>query len=240
MNKQFELFVKNFDLKEEKIKLKYNHSLRVQKICEEIAKSEKYTKEDYKLASLIGLLHDYGRFYQWQKYKTYDDKKSIDHGDYAVERLFEKNEIKDFYKNKENYDIIYEAIKYHNKYEVPKEVKSIQMCNLIRDADKLDILYMYTIDIFKQVEEGDITKKIKEDFYSHKLINSKDIKSDIDITIRSLGLIYDLNFKYSYIYLKENKIIEKMYKKLKNKKILKPYFEEIIKYIERKTGDQKC
>ena len=28
------------------------------------------------------------------------------------------------------------------------------MCNLIRDADKLDILYMYTIDIFKLTEKG--------------------------------------------------------------------------------------
>ncbi|MBR3229904.1 MAG: HD domain-containing protein [Bacilli bacterium] len=240
MNEQFNIFIKKFDIKEEKIKLKYDHSLRVQKICEKIAESEKYTKEDHELASLIGLLHDYGRFYQWQKYKTYEDKKSIDHGDYAVERLFENKEIKDFYRQEKNYNIIYEAIKYHNKYEVPKNVESKKMCNLIRDADKLDILYLYTIDIFKLIEEGNITDKIKEDFYNHKLINSKDIKSDIDISLRSLALIYDLNYKYSYTYLKENKIIEKMYKKVKDKEKLKPYFEEINKYIERKIGDKKC
>ena len=237
MNEQFDLFIKKFDIKEEKIKLKYDHSLRVQKICEKIAKDEKFKEEDYKIASLVGLLHDYGRFYQWKKYKTYEDKKSIDHGDYAVERLFENNEIKDFYKNTENYNIIYEAIKYHNKYKVPDKVESKKMCNLIRDADKLDILYMYTIDIFKLTEKGAVAPKIKEDFYNHKLINSKDIKTDIDVSIRSLGLIYDLNFKYSYTFLKENKIIEKIYKKLQNKEILKPYFEEINKYIESKIGD---
>ena len=145
MNEQFNIFMKKFNLNDKSIKKKYDHSLRVQKKCEEIAISKKYNKEKYTLASLIGLLHDYGRFYQWDKYKTFTDKDSIDHGDYAVKKLFEENEIIDFYKNKNNYIIIYESIKYHNKYEVPKEVQSKEMCNLIRDADKLDILYMYTI-----------------------------------------------------------------------------------------------
>lgn len=240
MNEQFEIFIKQFDLNEKNIKKKYDHSLRVQKICEALATSEKYTEENYELASLVGLLHDYGRFYQWQKYKTYRDKDSIDHGDYAVERLFENNEIKNFYNNKNNYNLIYEAIKYHNKYEVPKTVESKELCNMIRDADKLDILYMYTIGELTLREQGEISDEVKEIFYSHKLLDNKYINSNVDITIRTLCLIYELNFNYSYKYLKENQIIEKMYNKLKNKEKLKPYFEEINKYIERKTGDEKC
>lgn len=240
MNEQFEIFIKQFDLNEKNIKKKYDHSLRVQKICEALATSENYNKENYTLASLIGLLHDYGRFYQWQKYKTYEDKDSIDHGDYAVERLFENNEIKKFYNNKNNYNLIYEAIKYHNKYEVPKTVESKELCNIIRDADKLDILYMYTIGELTLREQGEISDEVKEIFYSHKLLDNKYINSNVDITIRTLCLIYELNFNYSYKYLKENQIIEKMYNKLKNKEKLKPYFEEINRYIERKTGDEKC
>ena len=238
MNEQFDIFIKKFDLNDKNIMLKYKHSLRVQKISEKIAKSENYDKEKYELSSLIGLLHDYGRFYQWKKYKTYKDKDSIDHGDYGAKELFESNQITKFYKNKNNYNIIYEAIKYHNKYKIPDDVQSKEMCNLIRDADKLDILYMYTIGIFTPKEKGNITKKIKETFYKHKLINSKDIKADIDIMIRTLGLIYDLNYNYSYVYLKQDKIIEKIYDKVKDKEKLKPYFEEIYKYIERKIGDE--
>lgn len=237
MNEQFNIFIKNFDTKDENIKRKYNHSLRVQKICEKIAKTEKYTEENYELASLIGLLHDYGRFYQWQKYQTYEDEKSIDHGDYAVERLFKNNEIKNFCSNKKYYNIIYETIKYHNKYEVPQNVESKEMCNLIRDADKLDILYMYTIGELELKEEGQVSDKVKEVFYSHKLLNNRYINSKIDITIRTLCLIYELNFNYSYQYLKDNKIIEKINQKAKDKEKLKPYIEEIKKYIERKTGD---
>lgn len=238
MNEQFNIFMKKFNLNDKSIKKKYDHSLRVQKKCEEIAIFKKYNKEKYTLASLIGLLHDYGRFYQWDKYKTFTDKDSIDHGDYAVKKLFEENEIIDFYKNKNNYNIIYESIKYHNKYEVPKEVQSKEMCNLIRDADKLDILYMYTIGELELKEKGEVSDKVKKIFFSHKLLNSKYIDSEIDVTIRTLCLIYDLNFNYSYKYLKEKQIIEKIFEKTKNKEILKPYFEEIIKYIERKTGEE--
>lgn len=237
MNEQFDKFIKEFNLKDKNIKKKYDHSLRVQKICELIAKNEKYDIEKYELASLVGLLHDYGRFYQWKKYQTYNDRDSLDHGDYAVKELFDNNQITKFYQKEKNYKIIYEAIKYHNKYKIPENVKSKEICNLIRDADKLDILYMYTINELVLNEEGIVTDKVKEIFYNHELLNNKYIKAKIDISIRTLCLVYDLNFKYSYVYLKEKQIMNKIYNKIKEKEKFKPYFEEINKYIERKIGD---
>jgi len=36
---------------------------------------------------IIGLLHDYGRFIQWKKYKTFTDIDSIDHADLGVNLL---------------------------------------------------------------------------------------------------------------------------------------------------------
>ena len=42
-------------------------------------------KEDIKLAELIGLLHDIGRFEQLKRFNTFVDKKSINHGEFGGE-----------------------------------------------------------------------------------------------------------------------------------------------------------
>lgn len=234
MIKEFKKYVKKFNIEEPAILKKYTHSIRVQKISEELAKSENFNPEEYELASVIGLLHDFGRFYQWHKYHTYKDIKSIDHGDYGAQELIEKGLIKKFYPKKENYQIIYEAIKYHNKYSVPDEVKSKKLCNLIRDADKLDIIYMCKIKELNIKDEGKISKQAEENFINEKLVNNKDINSAADLCLRTLSLIYDLNYKYSYEYLKKEKLVESMYNQIKDKEKMKKYFDKINEYIERR------
>ena len=75
-------------------------------------------------------------------------------------------------------------------------------------------------------------------FNKHLLINSIDVVAEADKLIRTIALIFDLNFKYSYKYLKDNMIIEKLFSKLSEKEKFKSYFDEIEKYIERKIGDE--
>ena len=237
MEEEFKKFVQKFDLNVKMIKLKYNHSLRVQKLCEEIAKSEKLSNKNIKIASTIGLLHDYGRFYQWKKYQTYNDIESIDHADYAVQKLFDNGEIKKYYQNEEDYKTIYEAIKNHNKYEVDKNVEFKTMCNIIRDADKLEIIEMYKKGELIAFNEGEISEKVKESFYNHTQVNNYDVNSKADALLRTICLIYNLNFKYSFKYVKENKILDGIFNKIENKEIIKPYFNEIKKYVERKAGE---
>lgn len=244
MNEEFTQFTHNFDFKEKEIKRKYFHSLRVQTLCENIAKEEKLPDDKIAIISAVGLLHDYGRFYQWTKYHTFSDQKSIDHGDYAVDELFNKNHIKDYVKNKKDYSTIYNAIKYHNKYAIPKELKKEDqiMCKIIRDADKLDILYIYTLAGLTSYEKGEITPDIATQFKNHELILSVNRKSKIDYILQTLALVYDLNFSYSFKYLKSNKTIDKIFKQVLNKEKLEPYFIEINKYIDNKIREEeeKC
>lgn len=84
MEKEIKIFndyVKSFDLSNDMIKNKYDHSFRVMKRAEEIAISLNLNEEDIHIASLAGLLHDIGRFNQVKYYDTFEDKKSFDHGD---------------------------------------------------------------------------------------------------------------------------------------------------------------
>ena len=79
-----------------KIDLKISHTVRVENLCIEIANSLNLTKEEVDLAAYCGLLHDIGRFEQWKRYGTYEDRKSIDHGNLGVDLLKENNLIKKY------------------------------------------------------------------------------------------------------------------------------------------------
>ncbi|MBR3199106.1 MAG: HD domain-containing protein [Bacilli bacterium] len=241
MEYEFTKYIETFDKNERMIKLKYNHSLRVKDNCINIAKSEKLDNEQIELAKVIGLLHDYGRFAQWEKHHTFKDYSSFDHADYGVQKLFDENEIEKYWAYKKDYKIIYDAIKNHNKYSLPEDIgESALMSKIVRDADKLDILYLYTVGELTFKNEGEITKEIETVFYNHKQIKNQKMISKADWILWALALVYDLNFNYSYKYLKENKIIEKIYEKIKNKTNLQKYFDEINIYINKKLEVIKC
>ena len=238
LKERFKKHALNYDMNDTAIVRKFYHSYRVMDYCMLLAKYNNFNDEDTKIAMLVGLLHDYARFEQWTKYKTYSDINSIDHGDLAVQRLFDDNEIKDYCTNKNYYDEIYDAIKYHNKYDYPDDLSEHNklLCKIARDADKLDIFYLLGINKDLMEEDSNlISDKISEDFYNNKSLNYIDVKNKCDKIVLILAMVFDLNFKYSYEYLKEYKLIEKIYDNIENKNKFKSYFDYAIKYIEERS-----
>lgn len=203
MEEQLKKYVETFK-KDKNIIKKYTHSVRVEKVSNTLAKNLNLSQGQIEIAKVVGLLHDFGRFYQLDKYKSFNDTISIDHADYGVKLLFEDKMIEKFYTNKEDYDVIYDAIKYHNKYSLPPSAKNIIQCQIIRDADKIDLLYMYSVKIF-EIKEEQISEKVKKDFYNHKLLKNEDKNTLIDHFIGTLSFIYDLCFIPSFEYLKNKK-----------------------------------
>ena len=140
MYREFEEFVyNNFDFNEGAIRRKYYHSKRVSTISKKIAENLSWPLEDVKLATQIGLLHDIGRFDEWTMYKCFN--KNMDHGSYGA-YLLNKEEYEKMF-NIKSYDKqeVLDAIYYHNKLKLPASLKDNKFCKLIRDADKLDIIY---------------------------------------------------------------------------------------------------
>jgi len=231
----FDEYVYKYDMNELPIKQKYEHSYRVMNICNQIAKDLNLNEEDTKLAMVIGLLHDYARFEQWDKFKTFYDEKSIDHGDLAVKILFADNHIDKFDIPLSYYEIIYEAIKFHNKYGYPNNIpeKNEMFCKLIKDADKLDIFYLTSIgEIELFDDDSDVNEIISSEFYKEKLLRKEDRKTNSDKIIFKLAMMYDFNFKYSYKYIKEKGIVDKIFDLVNRNKKLEPYFNYIDKYVE--------
>ena len=142
--KVFKEYIKKYDPTNGKIAIKIAHMYRVAEIAKNTAKYLRLSDEDVRLAELIGLLHDIGRFEQIKQFNTFDDKKSINHGELGIKILFQDNLIRQFIEDTCYDRIIYLAIINHNKNQslLTKDVTKRERLhmNIIRDSDTLDIL----------------------------------------------------------------------------------------------------
>ena len=87
--KAFERYLDQYDREDDKIKLKIVHTYGVVRCMNQITKKMGLSKEERKLAELIALLHDIGRFEQLKRFGSFEPGL-MDHAAYGAEILFEE------------------------------------------------------------------------------------------------------------------------------------------------------
>lgn len=231
VRREFIKYAKKFDLKEQKIMNKFHHSFRVMEYSKEIAISLNLNEKDIELAEVIGLLHDISRFKQWTIYKTYNDNLSFDHGDESVNILKENNFIEKFNINKKYYNIIYMALKNHNKYQIADGLndKELIFSKIIRDADKIDIIKEQGNKLDEVYDK--IDDLLIKDFYLKKQTNNLYVKNERDHIIRMISFVYDFNFKYTFNLILKEKVIENKFNLLINYSNNQEEIEDMEKFI---------
>ena len=137
----FDAYLDQFDRTDEKIRLKIVHTDGVVRYMTEICRRMGLPEEERRLAELIALLHDIGRFEQLKRYDSFE-WDTMDHAAYGVQILFgEQRMIRRFAKEDTWDDIIREAIARHSDfsgYDPSLTSRQLLHVQLIRDADKLD------------------------------------------------------------------------------------------------------
>lgn len=233
----FDEYTSNYDMQDPEINYKYYHSYRVMNIMELLAQKLNLSHEDIELAKVIGLLHDIGRFEQDKLYDSFKDSK-FDHGDYGVKVLKENNILDKTNINQIDYEIVYKAVDNHNQFKINNGLteRELFFAKLIRDADKLDILYALSNKNILNIRQDnkEITKKIEEDFFNNKNINKEDTLSLNDSLIIQFAFIYDINFKETLEIIYKEKYYEKIYERINRKDIFKKYLDYTNKYIEER------
>ena len=138
-------YVREFDTTDELISRKIVHTLGVADYSKEIAKSLNLNEEQIKLAYIIGILHDIGRFKQILLTGTYSDKGGVNHTDMGLKILFDENMITEFVENREYDEIIKNAIANHSLFKINDglDEETLMFSKIIRDADKLDIFRIF-------------------------------------------------------------------------------------------------
>lgn len=245
--KVFKEYVKNYDPNDKKVKLKIAHIERVLQIAKQLAENLNLDEEDVKLAELIGLLHDIGRFEQIKRYHTFVDKNSVNHGELGVKILFEEGLIRDFIEDTKFDEIIKLSILNHNKTTIQEGLTQREKLHaqIIRDADKTDILYLLTFEDKQAAWEKDdlsndkITEEIYREFMEDKKIDYTKRETSADLLVCHFAYVYDLNFKETYKIIKENKYYDEIYKRFifNDKETVEKYnkiYEKVKQYLEEK------
>lgn len=210
---EFIKYTENYDLENERIKAKQEHSLRVMKISKQIAEGLELSQQEIEIATLIGLLHDIARFEQYTQYGTYRDIESIDHGDFGAKIL--QNDIRKYIENSEYDETIIKVVKNHNKFKIEDSLSEKQelFAKIIRDADKIDIFYQSAVRFWKgkenEVEDSTISEYIVQQIKNFSQIKRRKEETPIDNVITVIGFIFDLNFKASFEILKKEDYINK-------------------------------
>ncbi len=200
-------------------KLKEVHTYHVVELSKLIAQKLNLTAEDIKLAELIALLHDIGRFAELELKDKFDNVK-FDHAAYGVKMLFENNLIREFIKDDKYDNIIKKAINNHSRLYVEDglDTRTLLHANIIRDADKLDnfriardddieAIFSECFSVQEKIANSSLTDKIYETVKQNKSVDLRDRITILDCYVCVLAFVFDLNFKESYKIVKENNYI---------------------------------
>jgi len=133
--------------------------------------------------------------------------------------LLEKHKFIDNFTQDLNIkNIIKKAIKNHNKYKIEDTLNEEESmyAKLIRDADKLDIMYemselsYYTKEEIEKIELGTISDEVMTQFRNGQLILKRAKAEVFDGILIYMGFVFDFNYKYSIEILKKENYINKL------------------------------
>jgi len=245
----FERYVSRFKSSDpaytQNIQLKKDHTFRV---CEEIiclGKSHDLSSQDLNLAKTAALLHDVGRFEQYDRYQTFNDHKSEDHAQLSLKVIHQEQVLKEIDPTSQK--LIVCAVSNHNRAALPSSEtnRCLFFSRLLRDADKLDIFYVVTeyyhhhsgpSNQSLELELPDtphISDKVYKDHMAGKIVEAKHVKSLNDFKLFQMAWIYDINFPLTYKLIKERKYLEKIRDALPPSPKVEKIYKTARSYLEK-------
>lgn len=246
----FAEYVEHYNARDEKVRLKIEHTYRVADLCEVIALSLGLPEEEVDLAWLIGLLHDVGRFEQLRQYGTFNDAKSVDHAKCGAEILFTQGKIRDYLEKTEEDELIRTAVAYHNEYRIPEnlEERTERFCHIIRDADKIDILKVnvefpleeiYNVSS-RELRGGQVSEEVLKSFEEEHAVLRALKKTAVDNVVGHISLVYELVYPVSIRLVREQGYLDQLMNFESENPVTQRQFirirEKMTEYLERKKA----
>jgi hypothetical protein len=233
------------------LKLKEDHTRRT---CEEalyLAKELGLSGNQKRIVEVIALFHDIGRFRQFVKYLTYNDPQSVNHCLLGLEVL-KKTKVLEAVDAGER-QLIEKAIEYHGLKELPRDLDGdcLLLAKLIRDADKIDSLYVMT-DCYRQYAENTPGFKLElelpdqpgysdeviEALLSGRRIDYCELRTLNDMKLCLLGWVYDVNFVPTIKRIKQCRLLEMLVDFLPKTEDIKRVKEKIFKYVDFRISQE--
>ena len=135
---EFDKYLEQFDREDDKIKLKVVHTEGVIRCAQDICRRMNLSEEDLRLAELIALLHDIGRFEQVRLYDSFEPGV-MDHAAFGVELLFGAQKMIRKFAAEDQWDaIIRQAIARHSDFSLENGLSPRELLHarIIRETDR--------------------------------------------------------------------------------------------------------
>jgi len=224
MKEWFDNYLQRFNSDEpdmkKNISLKEEHTRRV---CEEIRWLSKELGMDEtsgNLSELCALFHDIGRFEQYARYRTFVDSRSENHAELGAGILKNNGVLTPLPERTR--DLVIKVVLYHNRASVPDDDDSqcVFLTKLLRDADKLDIWRVVTeyysrkdgkknkaieLDLPNTTE---VSKDVYDTIMAKQVVKQPQLKCLNDFKLLQAGWVFDLNFRPTYLRLRQRGYID--------------------------------
>ncbi|MCF8358617.1 MAG: HD domain-containing protein [Prolixibacteraceae bacterium] len=208
------------------LSLKREHINRVIGYSEVISRSLACTDHEVRVALLVALLHDIGRFEQFIKHRTFVDTESVDHAALAIEIIKTNGWLNELTPDVCNW--IISAVENHNKRLIPKTEANRELffSKIIRDADKIDIMDMAVKEYSKKNKTKNeaftlgleksfaVSKPVIDSIVAGKLPDKKDLKTVNDFKLLQMAFVFDLNFKKSFTIVNQKQYLKQLFESL--------------------------
>ncbi len=234
------------------LKLKEEHSRRT---CEEmlyLAQELGLADNQKRIAEVIALFHDIGRFEQFVRYGTYNDVRSVDHCLLGLEVLGKGKVLGEVERGERA--LIEKAIEYHGLRELPRDLEgeSLLFSKLIRDADKIDVLYVVT-DYYRQYrdepeefmielefpDEAGYSAQVVEEILCGRLIDYSELRTLNDMKLLQLGWVYDVNFPATLERIRQRKFLERIIDFLPRTRDIEKVKKKVFAYVDFRIEQER-
>ncbi|AHM57213.1 metal-dependent phosphohydrolase [Peptoclostridium acidaminophilum DSM 3953] len=199
--------------------------------------------EEQMLAETIALFHDIGRFTQFVKYRTFQDRVSVDHAALGAEILRDSKVLERLPEAERI--IVLKAVEMHNWYRIPDALdeRTRLHAKILRDADKLDIFRVVT-EYYNQREfkfnpameekmpdtEG-YNHQIVQDILNNKNTSSCNVKNINDTRLFKLSWIFDINFDVTLQAIRKKGYIDMILSTLPDTPDVQKIRQHLIAYL---------
>ncbi len=233
------------------LKLKEDHSRRTCNEMRYLTEELSLSDNQRRVAELIALFHDIGRFGQFVKYRTYNDTRSENHCLLGLRVLRETEVLEGI--EKEEKQLIEKAIEYHGQKQLPSNLggEYLLFSQLIRDADKLDVFYVVT-ESYKQyrknpeefsltmglADEPRYSKQILEDTLCGRLVDYSRLRTLNDMRLLQLGWVYDINFTATLKRIRQCRFLEQIIDFLPRTEEIERLKAKIFEYVDCRIRQQ--
>ncbi len=204
------------------LELKLDHSLRVAADAAEIARESGWPAGAVRTARALGLLHDVGRFPQFAEFGTFNDSRSVDHGERGLQVLEREGTLADLDGTCRRG--ILDGVRHHNARALPEGLadESMRLARLVRDADKLDIcrVVLQALDDGRPDAAAGLLGRLdplappSADVLDHlrrgHVVASKTVRNLADLLLLETSWVYDVNYPAAMRRLRDRRVLERI------------------------------